>query len=586
MKFHKILRISGVTLILSLLLAVIPAAPAAAAETIVISPTQVKLGDRVNYSGAGYIASATTQYYIDIYMSDQVAAINNSIDSQVTRYYKVVFGSPLDEAGTFSGSFTLPTTLNQGTVGTATPVTLAPNTSYYVYATQYYQYSTNLTPSKLIKALTTAYVTQGATLNPLSVTSGAASTSVSVSGVNFPAGAISITFDVSPLTITSGNTQTSGGSFISTVTVPSTATVGAHNIVVTVGSTSATAQFTVTASPSLDPLTPAEGPVGTDVTVSGASFPVNTQITFQFDQTVIIPTSGDAITRSSGVFITHIAVPQSTPGVHTVTATAGTATASGQFTVTAPATTTTTTTTSTTTTTTPPPATTPVLVVAEGQHNVGADIVMTGTGFTPNTQVSINFDAVKVGTATSNANGIIVVVLKTPAAAHGDHTISATDGTRTGTNTFTVESFSPEIPQPLEPEMEVEVKSPITFQWEAAADPDPPSLPVKYQLQVSISEGFGNGSVIIDKKDLSALTYTLTDAEELKLEGRTAPYYWRLRAADAAANYSPWTGNGVFYLSGPSGSLPSWVLYTIMGVGAVLVFLIGYWFGRRSAFYY
>jgi len=213
---------------------------------------------------------------------------------------------------------------------------------------------------------------------------------------------------------------------------------------------------------------------------------------------------------------------------------------------------------------------------------------MSGTGFTANAPVTINFDGKPIGTpVNASAGGIVVVIFKIPAATGGVHTITATDGTHTGTTTFTVESVPPSTPKPVKPEMSVEVKSPITFEWLAAVDPAPASNPVTYELQIATRETFNDSSIVIDKTKIATTSYALTPLEETELEGRTTPYYWRLRAVDAASNPSPWTGTGEFYVPGSGvGGLPSWALYAILGVGAVIVFLIGYWLGRRSAFYY
>jgi len=54
---------------------------------------------------------------------------------------------------------------------------------------------------------------------------------------------------------------------------------------------------------------------------------------------------------------------------------------------------------------------------------------------------------------------------------------------------------------------------------------------------------------------------------------------------DSFLNEGEWTAAEEFYVSPPV-ALPSWALYTLLGIGAVLIFGIGYWLGRRTAFYY
>jgi hypothetical protein len=73
--------------------------------------------------------------------------------------------------------------------------------------------------------------------------------------------------------------------------------------------------------------------------------------------------------------------------------------------------------------------------------------------------------------------------------------------------------------------------------------------------------------------------------EELKLATQEDPYFWRVKAVDAAFNDSDWSDTGEFFISPPF-SFPKWALYLIIGVAAVFLFVIGFWIGRRTAFYY
>ena len=130
--------------------------------------------------------------------------------------------------------------------------------------------------------------------------------------------------------------------------------------------------------------------------------------------------------------------------------------------------------------------------------------------------------------------------------------------------------------------MGVKLKSPGIFDWEDVTDD---SMPVTYELHIATDEDFTEDSIVMEIDDIELSTYTLTEAEELELAGSVEAYYWRVRALDAASNPSEWTGAGEFYSKGSS-SFPSWALYTLLGIGAVLIFGIGYWLGRRTAFYY
>ena len=73
------------------------------------------------------------------------------------------------------------------------------------------------------------------------------------------------------------------------------------------------------------------------------------------------------------------------------------------------------------------------------------------------------------------------------------------------------------------------------------------------------------------------------EAEELEPTKKEAPYQWRVKAIDGASNGSGWTA-GTFSVSRPF-AIPSWALYTLLGLGAVLLLALGYLLGRRTAYY-
>ncbi len=645
MKRTRIMRILGIALILALLLAVIPATPVFAAYEMTLVPTTGAIGATITVVGSNFAAS--TQYIL--YLSNQVVAAGGNLNTVATKVtvktvtvaagsssftttfpippqfdnlaalttgthyvYSCLAGATTStivlSSATLSvtgGSITLsPTTGPVGTtiqiVGasftasaaiTATfdsvPVTVGGNTT--VLATGSFV-STITVPSTATVGARTVGVTAGSqtasatftvtasgSLDPISPSSGPVGTAIQIVGSNFPAStAIQFKFGTTTVTPTSGDATTrSGGILISTIAVPATATAGSHTITVTVGSQTATATFTVSASAALDPLVPASGAAGTVVNISGASFPASTTLVFTYDTTTTLtPTSGDTATRSSGVFLSTITIPaSSTAGAHTITVTAGSGTASATFTT-------------TTTPTTPPPTSTPLTVNASGD-TIGAIVAISGSGFTPNGGVQIFYDGVELEDAAANADssGLLVTSFEVPASEHGDHTITATDmndPTITAETTFTVESVAPDMPAPQLPLMGEKVSSPLSFDWGDVTDA---SVPVTYQLQIASTSSFAEGTILLYKIDLAISMYVMTEAEGLNLTAQATPYYWRVRAVDAASNYSDWSGTGEFYVP-TAGSFPSWALYTIIGIGAVLVFGIGYWLGRRTAYYY
>jgi hypothetical protein len=590
MKHKNILRMFGVAVILTLLIAVLPVATALATGSISLNSTQGKVGDVISFTASGWpTITDDAEYAVDIYFSDQSAALTGAIGGAVTRYrYLNTF--ELQVNGSFTGSFTVPSTINEGTLGVSQPVTVTASTTYYLYATNRYDVG-GAAPSTALNAVASLTITAGATLDALVPASGIAGTSVQITGANFPASAtIVVQFDGSVIAIASGDTVTrSSGLLISTIVVPSTAATGSHTIKVTAGTGSATATFTVTANPAIETMLPETGPAGTQVTITGISFPANTALAFKFNNTDVAISNGSTQTGSGGSFASVITIPTGVPaGAYNITVTAGAGTASKTFTVTAPATTTTqppTETTTTppvsTTTTTPPPSATAITLNKSGDF-VGASIGIGGSGFKKNGTVTLKYDDKTVGTAPVDASGFFVATFAVPASAHGEHTITATDGTNTNTTTFELESDPPKIPVPLSPAMGASIKSPLKFDWEDVTDE---SSPVTYRFQIATSSNFAANTIVIDKSGITKSEYTLTDIEELRLTSDENKYYWREEAVDAAQNESGWTGAGEFSVSQPF-KFTGWPMIVVIIVGAVVMWLFGFWIGRKTAFYY
>jgi len=412
-------------------------------------------------------------------------------------------------------------------------------------------------------ASATFTVTASAALDAINPASGAAGTDIVVSGAYFPSSTpLTIKYETTTLTIKSGDTSTRvSGIFSSTVTIPTSASSGAHTITVTAGTGTDTETFTVTSSAALNALSPATGSAGTDVTISGTNFPASTTLVIKFDDTTITPKSGDTATLTSGSFSTVITVPESaTIAAHTITVTAGSATTTATFTVTA--------------------SPSSVTISTTG-NTAGSIIVIIGTSFKANGIATITYDNAKVAEGNINATGSFVVNFPAPASTHGDHIITATDSINSESIIFTMESTPPSVPIPLAPAMGASLKSPYLFDWNDVTDL---STPVTYELQVATAADFSANSIVFNKTGLKESQYKLTEAEANQISGGAA-YYWRERAVDAASNASDWTGAGQFSVPEPF-SFIGWPLYLTISIGGVVLFLAGLWLGRHTAFTY
>ncbi len=572
MRYLKTLRILSIVVILSLLGIMLQTAPAKAVQDIAISPSEGQIGDTITITGDGFSASVPggTQKYIDVYFTSDEVVINDDIDDEVTTYARVKQGIWIDETGVLQtpAKFVVPSVMDDGTDDA--DVTSG---TYYVCATLYYT-NPDL-PQTRIKAVAEFTVAGGEiTLSP---TKGKVDSELEISGVNFVASkTISIEFDGDEIDIEDGSTKTdSKGEFDSYILIPES-TAGKHTVTVTVSGTVVEADFTV--QPEIV-MNKTSGEPDTEVTVSGTGFKRRTEVTVWFS-TVGVATQN---TDTKGSFSAQFKVPSLDPALYSVEGDDGENTASAGFTVLAPANPppapTPTPTPTPAPTPTPPPVTTTGSISPVSGH-INTDLLITGSGFGADKTITITYDDEQVATATADSNGAFLAGFKVPASKHGIHTIAASDGTNKQEFTFSVESTPPKTPTTLEPTVGMQAKLPITFSWQAVTDESPP---VTYTLQIATDPNFSTAAIVLEKK-LTKTEYIVTK-DELNPGSNDNVYYWRIKATDAASNEGPWASAGEFYLAPPF-AIPDWALYTMIGLGGLLLFILGYWLGRRSVFRY
>ncbi|UCH51437.1 MAG: hypothetical protein JSV54_01320, partial [Chloroflexota bacterium] len=104
-----------------------------------------------------------------------------------------------------------------------------------------------------------------------------------------------------------------------------------------------------------------------------------------------------------------------------------------------------------------------------------------------------------------------------------------------------MESMAPPLTPPLVPAVGSTQGAATHFDWEDVDDPSG----VEYILQVGADAELTE--IVVEKIGLADSEYTLTVEEQLEV--RDAPYYWRVRAVDGAANNGRWTMSILFYVS-------------------------------------
>ncbi len=544
MKSIKFFRILSVAVILSLLMVTLPAAPALAAEDIALDPDEGEVGERFYVEGDGFDESDYTDEEnpdieeVDIYFSSQEADEGDDIDSDVDIYERLVRDEEIDEDGEFRKRVTVPDELTDG------------DEDEDVVRGTYYVYVTYDGRDRIEAVAEFEVIAAGMTIDP---DDGPVGTEVEIAGTDFAGNdEITVEYDGVPIDIDSGDDETnSSGDFDSTIIIPE-GTAGDHTITVIDESDKAVdAVFTV--EPASD-ISVTSGMIGDSVTVSGTGFGDRVDVTVTFDGDDVATGSTD----TDGNFSITFKVPVTPSGTHDIEVedednNSGTA----EFTIAAA-----------------------TFSLGTTTGNIGTEITISGTGFKSKTTVTITYatEPIVVATPTTDASGSFAATFKAPPSQHGDHVITASDGENTLTTIFTMESTAPPIPVPQLPEMEIKAEQPVSFDWGDVTDPSG----VTYTFQLAKDKNFTD---IVLEKERTESEYTMTEEEELESTKKEAPYWWRVKAIDGAANESGWTTPGSFHV-GFVFAMPTWVIYLLFALGGLGLFFVGFWLGRRISYAY
>jgi hypothetical protein len=379
---------------------------------------------------------------------------------------------------------------------------------------------------------------------------------VDISGTGFRASkTITITLgdlavDTTPSSITTDDYGSFSGSFIVPESYSGTHTVKVQDS----AGNDATTSFSTTHSMSIDRTS---GVSGDSVDISGTGFRASKTITITLGDLAVDTTPSSITTDDYGSFSGTLIVPVVVSDVYPVEVSDGSNQSITDFTLAAGA------------------------EINKMTGHVGTEITVSGTGFTADSTVSITYDDEEVASTTVNSNGTLEATFEIPPSKHGSHTIVASDSDNKKEFIFTMESEAPSIPKPLKPEESIKADAQAVFDWEDVEDPSS----VTYTLQVSTDEDFTSSSIVLEKTGLTESEYTLTEEEELEAVKEEEPYYWRVKAIDGASNESGWASPGSFYVGFQWPELTGWILYVLIGVGAVLSLILGFWLGRRTAYY-
>lgn len=217
--------------------------------------------------------------------------------------------------------------------------------------------------------------------------------------------------------------------------------------------------------------------------------------------------------------------------------------------------------------------------VNKNMGEVGAKLIVSGTGFEIRSVVTIKYDTEELLIVKTNDMGAFTGTITVPISAPGEHVITATDGYNLRQAVYTVESDVPVAPEPLSPRGYGEVASPFVLDWEGVYDI---SQPLVYSIQISRTLDFRRP--ILEKSDLIASQLTIGNGETLLPSRRGTYYYWRVRAVDGASNVGEWSTPAAFRVR-PASPLPTWLRNVLIGVQVLIAIVFGYrmWKGFKNA---
>ncbi len=414
-----ILRVLGVFVSLALMLTALPASMVMAAATVtnlVVTNTEGTASTNPYYGKAeglknddiSLTLTGTTSTYYSLYFSSQQASKGDDIGDEVKTYKEwesLFYTAPATSS--YIPVLNLPSSLLDGTVDESE----LHGGVYYFYVTQYHPGTdTTAAYSDTDILFVAEYYIHGIAEASISDTQGMVGDPIQITGEGFaPEEYIVLKYDNVEINdyIAEGDDQVDeDGTFSFTFTVPPSIK-GTHTIKVIGGNSRVEEEFTFTVSPSIT-LSATSGAAGSTITVYGEGFNRSKYVDIYFGSTKIDDNNAAVRTdrTNSAGSITYLLTVPATAAAGTYTITIedesnDNITASANFTV----------------------ALNSVITLSKNTGNVGDTVTAAGTNFSPSTTLTILFDNITVGTATTDASGNFTQQITIPAAVSGAHAI-------------------------------------------------------------------------------------------------------------------------------------------------------------------
>jgi hypothetical protein len=520
-------------------------------RAIYVYPSDGGVGDSVRVAGEGFNKSTDSDKFAAVFFSSQEATTDDDIDSDVTIYELVAEGVWLNENGEFDISFDIPMELNDGADEEKIHAGI-----YYIYVCHYLG---NALAPRIRTVAEFEVVIGSIAIEP---DKGTVSTSAEVTGTDFfPEEEIAIHYDGVELNIDSGDRATDGaGEFTAYVTIPK-GTAGTHTITVVQMENAVVAEFTVEPDVTINPTS---GTADTSVTILGTGFGRRANVAIHFDKAEMASKQTDSV----GDFLATFFVPDMDAGLYEIEIDDGENMQTAKFTIiSAPE------------PSAPeqpvPPA---VIEINRLGGHVGAEVVVSGTGFAEGGTATIEYDNKLVSSAAINDEGVFLTSFRIPVSEHGAHIITVSDGFKTKELVFAVETEAPETPELLlGTALVVKEEAEIFIDWEDVTDE---SMPVTYTLQLASDAGFSAEGILLEKTGLTESEYLVESSINRMLQPRKS-YYWRLRAVDSASNAGEWTETGEIRIAAVS-QIPEWLMYLLAVIGGLFILFIWYLIRRAD----
>jgi len=293
---------------------------------------------------------------------------------------------------------------------------------------------------------------------------------------------------------------------------------------------------------------PEAAAVGTEITISGSGFPKK-DLAISFDDQQI----ASAQVESNGNFTVKIPVPECTDGTHRIKVDDGTNKSICKLMV------------------------LPSMLMSPSNGHIGMSVGIKGTGFKAGFPVTITYDEMILEGTVTDAKGSFTHTIKVPKSRSGEHNITITEGANTQKAIFTVESTAPMSPMLSTPADSAKMDDKaLHFEWGAVNDPSG----VLYEFQIADDAQFSK--ILFSVQNLTQNTYDIP--EDVDIQSKKTPYYWRVRAIDNASNIGQWSGVSSFFksytISSVITNMPGWTKYTLLALAAVLVVFSFFWVGR------